>query len=176
MDITSYGCISCSWITQALNLFVKKAIEQTTEFDQIRTSMRNFVAYFRTSRPAKERLQVQEQMGLSVLKLIQEVDTDWNSTFTRLHSLCEQRERVTVDCPCQIKNFYYPTEHWRVSLHQKVRRSASSIPAGCCIAVRGKECVCLQNDANILNFEALIKLQNGKTNQWTCCSPFQYWN
>lgn len=63
-------------IAHTLNLIVKKAIEQTPWVDMIRTRVRRIVAYFRTNTSAKERLtQVQEQMGMPVLKCIQEMDT-----------------------------------------------------------------------------------------------------
>ncbi|KAJ8332760.1 hypothetical protein SKAU_G00416560 [Synaphobranchus kaupii] len=61
----------------------------------MRTKSRKIVAYFRTSTTAKERLtQVQERIGRPSLKMIQEVDTRWNSTFHMLDRLYQQREPV----------------------------------------------------------------------------------
>lgn len=53
------------------------------------------MAYFKTSTTAKEKLrEVQEQMQCPVMKLIQEVDTCWNSTFHTLQRLFEERLSV----------------------------------------------------------------------------------
>ncbi|XP_076870081.1 E3 SUMO-protein ligase ZBED1-like [Brachyhypopomus gauderio] len=82
-------------IAHALNLVVQKAIDQTPGFEDIRSKARKIALYFRSSTTAKERLfQVQEQMGRSTLKLIQEVETRWNSTFAMLQRLYQEREPV----------------------------------------------------------------------------------
>ncbi|KAJ8364737.1 hypothetical protein SKAU_G00135680 [Synaphobranchus kaupii] len=82
-------------IAHNLNLIVRKSFEHTPGLNDMRTKSRKIVAYFRTSTTAKERLtQVQERMGGPSLKMIQEVDTRWNSTFHMLDRLYQQREPV----------------------------------------------------------------------------------
>ena len=69
----------------SLNLVVKKSLDATPGLQDLRTRARKVVAFFKTSTTAKEKLrEVQEQMNRPVLKLIQEVDTRWNSTYLML--------------------------------------------------------------------------------------------
>ncbi|XP_077407367.1 zinc finger BED domain-containing protein 4-like isoform X2 [Vanacampus margaritifer] len=80
-----------------LNLIVKKALAENTELSEIRLQCRSIVGYFKSSTTAKTRLtQVQEQMKPTepVLKLIQEVETRWNSTFHMLQRMYNLREAV----------------------------------------------------------------------------------
>jgi len=82
-------------IAHALNLVVKKAIEQTPGLEDIRLKARKIVAHFKSSTTARERLLVvQNQMGKPNHKLIQEVETRWNSTYAMLERLFDQREPV----------------------------------------------------------------------------------
>ncbi|XP_041920524.1 E3 SUMO-protein ligase ZBED1-like [Alosa sapidissima] len=82
-------------IAHALNLVVKKAIDQTPGLEEIRGKARKIVAYFRTSTVARERLlSIQQQMGIPPHKLVQEVETRWNSTYDMMSRLYEQREPV----------------------------------------------------------------------------------
>ncbi|CAI5694995.1 unnamed protein product [Oreochromis niloticus] len=82
-------------IAHTLNLVVKKALDQTPELSDIRAKSRKIVGYFGSSTTAKERLSVvQEQLRKPQLKLIQEVETRWNSTYNMLQRLFEQREPV----------------------------------------------------------------------------------
>ncbi|XP_056442541.1 E3 SUMO-protein ligase ZBED1-like isoform X2 [Gadus chalcogrammus] len=78
-----------------LNLVVKKSIDATPGLEDIRTRARKVVTFFRTSTTAKEKLkEVQEQLNRPVMKLIQEVDTRWNSTFLMLQRLFQERQAV----------------------------------------------------------------------------------
>lgn len=53
------------------------------------------MAHFKTSTTARERLlMLQNHMGKPSLKLIQEVETRWNSTYAMLERLFAQREPV----------------------------------------------------------------------------------
>ncbi|XP_076853561.1 E3 SUMO-protein ligase ZBED1-like [Brachyhypopomus gauderio] len=82
-------------IAHTLNLVVKKALELTPVLSTIRTKARKLVGYFRSSTTAKEKLDlVQEHMGKPKKKLIQEVETRWNSTFQMLERVAELREPV----------------------------------------------------------------------------------
>nr|XP_055036967.1 zinc finger BED domain-containing protein 4-like [Misgurnus anguillicaudatus] len=78
-----------------LNLIVKKALDQTPLINDIRQKARKIVGLFRSSCKAKDKLvEMQTLMGRPSLKLLQEVDTRWNSTFDMLQRLYEQREPV----------------------------------------------------------------------------------
>lgn len=82
-------------IAHALNLVVKKSIDQTPGLEDLRTRARKVVTYFRSSTTAKEKLKnVQQQMNCAVMKLIQEVDTRWNSSFLMLQRLYDERQTV----------------------------------------------------------------------------------
>ncbi|KAK0134082.1 Zinc finger BED domain-containing protein 4 [Merluccius polli] len=77
----------------SVNLVVKKSLDATPGMTDIRS--RKVVTYFKTSTTAKEKLrEVQEQMQCPVHKLIQEVDTRWNSTYHMLQHLFEERQAV----------------------------------------------------------------------------------
>ncbi|KAJ4922015.1 hypothetical protein JOQ06_004034 [Pogonophryne albipinna] len=61
----------------------------------IRAKARKLVGYFRSSTLAKENLvSVQRQLGRPTLKLLQEVETHWNSTYHMLQHLVDLREPV----------------------------------------------------------------------------------
>ncbi|XP_052450964.1 zinc finger BED domain-containing protein 6-like [Carassius gibelio] len=78
-----------------LNLIVKKALDQTPLINEIRQKARKIVGLFRSSCKAKDKLvEMQGLMGRPALKLMQEVDTRWNSTYDMLQRLYEQREPV----------------------------------------------------------------------------------
>ncbi|KAK0137855.1 Zinc finger BED domain-containing protein 1 [Merluccius polli] len=82
-------------VAHTLNLIVKKSLDLTPVLSAIRTKARRLVGYFRSSTTAKKTLAlIREQMGKPKLKLIQEVETRWNSTFQMLQRLVEQREPV----------------------------------------------------------------------------------
>ncbi len=76
-----------------LNLVVKKSLSQTPELESMHTRARKIVGHFKLSTTAKEKLcAMQTSMGMPQMKLIQEVDTQWNSTFTLFQRVYEQRE------------------------------------------------------------------------------------
>ncbi|XP_057694193.1 E3 SUMO-protein ligase ZBED1-like isoform X1 [Corythoichthys intestinalis] len=82
-------------VAHMLNLLVKKALDQCPELFHIWANCRKIVGYFKSSTTAKERLtQMQVQMGLPVLKLLQEVETRWNSTYLMLQRIYTLREPV----------------------------------------------------------------------------------
>ena len=82
-------------IAHALNLVVKIALEQTEGLGELRGKARRIATYFRTSTLARERLlELQQQMGVPPHKLIQEVETRWNSTHDMMARLYEQRGPV----------------------------------------------------------------------------------
>ncbi|XP_034529154.1 zinc finger BED domain-containing protein 1-like [Notolabrus celidotus] len=82
-------------IAHTLNLVVKKALDQHPVVSGIRAKARKLVGYFRSSTTAKEKLtQVQFHLGMEQKKLMQEVETRWNSTSLMLQRLVELREPV----------------------------------------------------------------------------------
>lgn len=82
-------------IAHALNLIVKKAIDLTPGLEDIRGKARKIAGHFRTSTLARGRLLcLQTQMEVPTHKLVQEVETRWNSTFDMFSRLYEQREAV----------------------------------------------------------------------------------
>ncbi|XP_053714153.1 zinc finger BED domain-containing protein 4-like [Synchiropus splendidus] len=84
-------------VAHTLNLFIKKAIEQNPVLSKIHIDARRLVGYFKSSTTAKERLsQMQVHMGQTTLKLVQEVDTRWNSTFHMLQRLHDMKEPVAA--------------------------------------------------------------------------------
>uniref|UniRef100_A0AAQ4S6P8 HAT C-terminal dimerisation domain-containing protein n=1 Tax=Gasterosteus aculeatus aculeatus TaxID=481459 RepID=A0AAQ4S6P8_GASAC len=90
MEIRQSHCIA-----QALNLVVKKSMKLTPGLEEVRTKARGIATHFRTSIVARERLLcLQKQMGAPCAKLIQEVETRWNSTLDMLQRLYKQREPV----------------------------------------------------------------------------------
>lgn len=69
-------------IAHTLNLVVRKTLDQHPVLSGIRAKARKLVGYFRSCTTPKEKLtQVQHHLGLENLKLIQEVETKWNSTY-----------------------------------------------------------------------------------------------
>ncbi|XP_034529155.1 zinc finger BED domain-containing protein 1-like [Notolabrus celidotus] len=82
-------------IAHTLNLVGKKALDQHPVVSGIRAKARKLVGYFRSSTTAKEKLtQVQFHLGMEQKKLMQEVETRWNSTYLMLQRLVELREPV----------------------------------------------------------------------------------
>ncbi|KAM8880316.1 E3 SUMO-protein ligase ZBED1-like [Spinachia spinachia] len=82
-------------IAHTLNLMVKKALDQQPVLAGIRAKARKLVVFFRSSTTANEKLaQVQICLGMANLKLLQEVETRWNSPYLMLQRLVEQREPV----------------------------------------------------------------------------------
>ncbi|XP_029689209.1 zinc finger BED domain-containing protein 4-like [Takifugu rubripes] len=76
-----------------LNVIVKKSLCQTSELENMRSRARKMVAHFKSSSKTKEKLcSIQANMGIPQKKLVQEVETRWNSTYAMLHRLYEQRE------------------------------------------------------------------------------------
>lgn len=56
--------------------------------------LERLLPFFKSSITAKEFWEVQEKMKKTVMKLIQEVDTRWNSTFLMFLHLFQEREAV----------------------------------------------------------------------------------
>ena len=103
------------------------------------------MAFFKSSTNAKERLSViQGQLGIPTHKLVQEVETRWNSTFQMLKRMYEQRLAVgaalgslTTDIPAlsttdlqtvsECLEILGPFNHATVELSEEKRVSSSKV-------------------------------------------------
>ncbi|KAL1252152.1 hypothetical protein QQF64_019948 [Cirrhinus molitorella] len=93
--IQKLGLCHLPCFAQTINLIVKRAIEEQEVLADIRSRIRRMVSFFRSSTKATAKLMLaQESMGRQPLKLIQEVDTRWNSTHDILQRFIDLREPV----------------------------------------------------------------------------------
>jgi hypothetical protein len=84
-------------VAHTINLSVQDAIGMNVQFSSILTKCRALVTYFKKSNVAAYKLrEVQQQMGLPVLALVQDVATRWNSELMMLERLLELKLPVTV--------------------------------------------------------------------------------
>ena len=80
-----------------LNLIVQDALKDDPVLSDISKKCRDIVTYFHHSCKAAERLrEIQTQLGLECHKLINDVQTQWNSTFFMFELIIEQNEAVTT--------------------------------------------------------------------------------
>ncbi|XP_041846931.1 E3 SUMO-protein ligase ZBED1-like [Melanotaenia boesemani] len=87
-----YPCIA-----HTLNLVIKDGIKAVPEVVQLLTKCSSIVSFFHHSAKATEKLkQIQKQLKGAEHKLIQSVETRWNSVFYMLERLHKQREAVTT--------------------------------------------------------------------------------
>ncbi|XP_034530080.1 zinc finger BED domain-containing protein 4-like [Notolabrus celidotus] len=108
-------------IAHTLNLVGKKALDQHPVVSGIRAKARKLVGYFRSSTTAKEKLtQVQFHLGMEQKKLMQEVETRWNSTSLMLQRLVELREPVgAVLAGLQHDLAFFTSDEFNISCQQK---------------------------------------------------------
>ena len=80
-----------------LNLVVQNALKADTQISEIQKKCCDIVSYFHCSSKATDKLVlVQNHLKLDNHKLIQDVDTCWNSVFYMFERLIEQHETVTT--------------------------------------------------------------------------------
>lgn len=92
MRLRHYPCFA-----HTLNLVVQDSIKNTEEIKLVKEKVKRVVAYFLHSVTAANKLRhLQEQNNQPVKKLIQEVETRWNSTFHMFKRFAEQSELVTT--------------------------------------------------------------------------------
>ena len=92
--ITGWKHVRC--FAHTLNLVVSEAIK-TDLIRDIRKRCRQIVTFFHQSTKATDKLkEIQAQVHVPIHKLIQEVDTRWNSTFYMFERIIEQHEAVTT--------------------------------------------------------------------------------
>ena len=93
--ITGWTHIHC--FAHTLNLVVQEAIKNDPTLLLIKKKCKDIVTFFHQSVNAAEKLRVvQRQVGIQENKLIQEVETRWNSTFYMFERIVEQHQAVTT--------------------------------------------------------------------------------
>ncbi|KAK3870849.1 hypothetical protein Pcinc_023961 [Petrolisthes cinctipes] len=84
-------------LAHTLNLVVKDALNGTSGLNEIVKKCSSICSFFHHSSKSSDKLkEIQCQLGLPEHKLIQSVDTRWNSTFYMLERLVEQQTAITT--------------------------------------------------------------------------------
>lgn len=92
-----------------------------SEITQLRTKCRDLVTYFKKSVLASGTLtEIQKRLGVSQHKVIQEVETRWNSTYSMFERLIEQEQAITLTCKQLKEQHRLLTENEWELLHQLV--------------------------------------------------------
>ncbi len=95
VKITGWIHVPC--FAHTLNLVVSEAIKSDESISDLKKKCKQIVTYFHQSVKAMEKLkEVQCQLKLPEHKLIQEVDTRWNSTFYMFERIVEQHQAITT--------------------------------------------------------------------------------
>ena len=78
-----------------LNLLVTNSLQEVPEISAILQCCKNIVSYFHRSCKATDKLTaIQSCLNIDNHKLIQEVETHWNSSFYMLQRIVEQEEAI----------------------------------------------------------------------------------
>ena len=78
-----------------INLIVSNSLDEVPEVASLIQSCKNIVSFFHKSTKATDKLKIiQNRLNIEQHKLIQHVDTRWNSVFYMLERLLEQEEAV----------------------------------------------------------------------------------
>ena len=95
VKITGWTHVPC--FAHTLNLVVSEAIKSDENVSDLKKRCKRIVTFFHQSVKATEKLkEVQCQIKLPEHKLIQEVDTRWNSTFYMFERIVEQHQAITT--------------------------------------------------------------------------------
>lgn len=93
--MADWGIASKVWRTLLCTHTQSYCKEALDQIPAVGSEARKIVGLFRSSHKARDKLvEMQGLMGRPPLKLIQEVETRWNSTFDMLQQLHDQREPV----------------------------------------------------------------------------------
>ena len=91
--LQKWNRLSC--FAHTLNLIVTNALKQVPDLEDVIQSVKNIVCFFHKSSKASDKLKViQESLDISIHKLIQHVETRWNSVFYMLERYLEQQEAI----------------------------------------------------------------------------------
>ena len=91
--IAGWSHLPC--FAHTINLIVTNAISEVPELEELIKSCKDIVSYFHKSSKATDKLQsIQTRMNIPNHKLIQQVDTRWNSVFYMIELMVEQDEAV----------------------------------------------------------------------------------
>ena len=103
VKLTGWRHIPC--FAHTLNLVVQEAIKADSALVMVKKKCKDIVAYFHHSAKAMDKLrEIQKQVGAPENKLIQEVDTTWNSTFYMFERMLQQHQAVTTTLCLMDKN------------------------------------------------------------------------
>ncbi|KAH8033749.1 hypothetical protein MRX96_031268 [Rhipicephalus microplus] len=81
-----------------LQLAIHDAISNTPSIDHLCKKARHIVGHYKHSSSAQKRLdEYQKKMGKDPLRLVQDVDTRWNSQYLMLSRLLDLKEAVSVE-------------------------------------------------------------------------------
>ena len=93
--ITGWQHVAC--FAHTLNLVVSAAIKADRSVHDLQKKCKQIVSFFHHSAKSSEKLkEIQGQLGIPQHKLIQEVETRWNSTYYMYERITEQHQAVTT--------------------------------------------------------------------------------
>ncbi|CAG9829823.1 unnamed protein product [Diabrotica balteata] len=117
-------------VAHTLNLSVSEAILKNDSLSSVLTKCRALVGYFKHSVVASDRLKtIQMQMGLTILKVKQDVSTRWNSCYIMLQRLINIKDSLSIvvtDLPKSPQ--FLNAEEWKIIVDcVKVLKPANDI-------------------------------------------------
>ena len=101
--ITGWKHVPC--FAHTLNLIVKVALEADPGLVLLKKKCKDVVTFFHHSAKASDKLsEIQKQVEIPENKLIQDVETRWNSTFYMFQHILEQHDAITTTLCLQGKS------------------------------------------------------------------------
>ena len=101
--ITGWKHVPC--FAHTPNLIVQAALSANKATADLKKKCKDIITFFNQSTKASDKLEeVQRQLGLPEAKLIQDVETRWNSTFYMFQRIVELQEAITTTLCLQGRN------------------------------------------------------------------------